>query len=47
MKQLFDSDDDSIFLKVVPAVPPDYLMPVANKRCRAFRTPGYVRKAYG
>ena len=30
MKQLFDSDDDSIFPKVVPAVPPDYLMPVAT-----------------
>ena len=30
MKQLFDSDDDSVFPKVVPAVPPDYLMPVAT-----------------
>ena len=29
MKQIFDSDDDSAFPKVLPPVPPDYLMPVS------------------
>ena len=29
MKQIFDSDDESVFPKVLPSVPPDYLMPVS------------------
>ena len=29
MKQIFDSDDDSIFPAVVPPMPPEYLLPVS------------------